>query len=162
MSTIEVTYQPKLADLLYAARVVEGETWKRSSRIAAILLALLGGLSVYWGEPLWAVGLCGVAVAEWFNLLPLSVIAIYFQQRGNQKFREHYTLRLSPEELFFESRSIKTSLKWDIYTRFWETDRAFILSMGSGAPSVIPKAAFSTAADLDAARDLLGSVIPTG
>lgn len=156
---IEVSYRPQLKDVLHAARVAEGETWKTASRVTAAILCLCGVWFVFWGFPRWAVLWFGLAVAEWFNLLPLSVLVAYLEFKRNPKYRQQYDLILSPEGLSFRTDTVSSELKWEHYSRFGETKTAFVLSYGPGVPTVIPKAAFVEQTDCEAARTLLKEVV---
>jgi hypothetical protein len=155
VKAIRISYQPRLADVLHGARLAEGEAWKTMSRVAAILLVLLGGVFVYWGFPGWAGVWFAVAIAEWFNLLPLSVVVAYFEFRRNPKYRQRYELTLSPEALYVTTDTVSSIIKWDHFSHLWDTSKAFVLCSGVGIPAVIPKAAFTNAVDLEAARTLL-------
>ena len=96
---IDISYRPTLQDVLHAARLAEGETWKTSSRVAAILLATAAAWLFYWGMRAWAILFMSLGVAEWFNLLPLSLVAAYVEYRRNPKYRQEYHLTLSEEHL---------------------------------------------------------------
>lgn len=159
MREIQVSYQPQLADALHAARVCEGETWKTGSRIVAVLLGSLCGVFLYWGFPIVAALWGLLALVEWFNLLPLSTLVAYIEFKRNPEYRDRYDLTLSPEGLRFQTNNIASTLKWNLYARYWETEKAFVLSYGRGVPTVIPKAAFSSPADLEAVKALLSEVI---
>jgi YcxB-like protein len=107
----------------------------------------------------WAVPWLVLAAVEWFDLLPLSVLIAYIEYKRNPKYREQYDLGLSPDGLSFRTSTVSSVLKWSLYSSFWETNRAFVLSYGRGIPTVIPKAAFATPADLDAARTILQAAV---
>jgi hypothetical protein len=156
---ITVSYDPTLRDVLHAARVAEGTMWKRTSRIVAAALVLFAVWCAYcelWG---WAALFAGIAVGEWFNLLPLSVLVAWLEFRRNPKWRQRYHLTLSPDHLAFRTETIESKLRWENYTAFSETPHAFVLSYGLGSPTVIPKAAFKDDAERDAARRLLTDVV---
>jgi hypothetical protein len=159
MGEIAVSYKPTLGDVLHAARVAEGESWRTSSRVVSVLLGLCGVAFVYLGFGWWAVLWLALGAAEWFNLLPSWVLVAYVEFKRNPKYRQEYHLSLSREQLSFRTATIDSKLKWEHYTRFWETHRAFVLSSGTGLPTFIPKAAFAGDAERDAARELLTSVI---
>ncbi len=156
---IRVSYSPQLGDVLRAARIAEGLMWKNLSRVVAIILALPGGWFVYWGYHGWATVWFALAAAEWFNLLPLSVLVACIQFKRNPKYRQRYTLVLSPEAMLFLTDTIRSELKWAHFTRFVETKQTFVLLSGAGLPTVIPKAAFSDDADRNRTRTLLETVV---
>jgi hypothetical protein len=139
--------------------VAEGETWKTASRVAAILLGICAAGFFYLGLRGWAIVWLALGVAELFNLLPLSVLVAWVEFRRNPKYRQEYHLTLAPEHLAFRTATVESTLKWEHYTRFWETSRAFVLAYGRGVPTVIPKAAFADDADREAARALLTNVV---
>lgn len=159
---ISVSYYPTLGDVLHAARVAEGETWKTASRMAAVLLAACAVGFFYWGSPGWAMLWLALAVAELFNLLPLSVLTAWVEFKRNPKYRQEYHLTLSADHLAFRAATVESTLQWKHYTRFWETNRAFVLAYGAGVPTVIPKAAFADDAEREAARALLTEVFEKG
>jgi hypothetical protein len=155
MPDVSVSYRPALRDVLHAARFAEGENWKSASRVAAFLLVCCSLAFLWWGFPGWAALWFTLAVVEFFNLLPLSVLVAYMEFRRNPKYRQEYHPTLSPETLAFQTDTISTVLKWSHYTRFWETERAFVLASGQGVPTVIPKAAFATEAEHEDVRTIL-------
>jgi hypothetical protein len=159
MADIAVSYRPTLGDVLHAARVAEGETWRTSSRVVAVLLGVCAVAFAYFGLNGWALLWLTLGIAEWFNLLPSWVLVAYVEFRRNPKYRQEYHLSLCPEHLWFRTETIDSKLKWEHYTRFWETKRAFVLSCGTGVPTFIPKAAFADDAERKAARALLTDVI---
>ena len=156
---IAVSYRPTLSDILHAARVAEGEAWRTSSRVVAALLCIVAGATFYSGFPWWAVLFLTLAVVEWFNLLPFAPVVAYLEFKRNPKYRQQYNLTLSPDGLSFTTDTVSSVLKWSHYTRFWETERAFVLSYGVGVPTVIPKAAFASNIDLNDARTLLAGTV---
>jgi hypothetical protein len=156
---ISVSYQPSLRDVLHAARVAEGATWKTPSRVAAVFLLAFSVVFFYWRIPGWGILFLALALAELFNLLPMSALAAWLEFKRNPKYREQFHLTLTPEHLAFRTTTLESTIKWEFYTRFWETNRAFVLAYGRGVPTVIPKAAFVADADRQAARELLTEVV---
>jgi hypothetical protein len=159
MTELSVSYRPVLRDILHAARIAEGENWWTASRVATGLLSLFGAALFYLGFRWWSALWFGLAIAEYFNLLPMSVLVAYIEFKRNPKYRQEYHLTLSPETLSFRTETISTVLKWSHYKRFWETERAFVLASGEGVPAVIPKAAFATEAECNRARAILQDAI---
>jgi hypothetical protein len=159
VTEINVSYRPTLGDVLHAARLGEGEMWKTASRLAAgVLFACAAGF-FYVRMPVWGTIWLALGLAELFNLLPMSVPVAYLEYRRNPKYRQEYHLTLTPEHLAFRTETIDSTLRWEHYSRFWETKRAFVLAYGAGIPTIIPKAAFASQADLDAARAVLADAI---
>lgn len=156
---IRVSYSQQLRDVLHAARIAEGLMWKNASRLVAVVLTVFGGWFVYWGYYGWATMWFALGVAEWFNLLPLSVLAAYIQFKRSPKYRQRYTLVLSPEAMLFLTDTSRSKIKWAHFTRFVETKETFVLLSGVGLPTFIPKGAFSDDADRNATRTLLESVV---
>ncbi len=158
-TAITVTYKPVLADTLHAARVADGELWKTSSRVVATVLVITAGLMWHWGSTGWAVGFLAFGLAEWFNLLPVAVAVAWVEFHRNPKYRQQYTITMGPDGLLFSTATVRAEIAWSFYRHFWETDRAFVLSYGSGLPSVIPKSAFKSDEELALVRALLGSQV---
>ncbi len=159
MPEIRVSFQPQLREVLHAARLYEGAIFKTWDRLAALLFASLSGLYLVRGSPIVAAVWGTLALVEWFNVLPFSVLAAYIQFKKNPTYRQFYDLTLSPDGLRVQTKGITSMIEWNLYSRYWETDRAFVLSYGFGLPTVIPKSAFASAADLEATRALLSDVI---
>jgi hypothetical protein len=156
---ISVSYRPSLADVLHAARVAEGENWKTPNRVAAILLFIGSGVMLYLGFVVWAVIFLILTAVELFNLLPLSVVVAWIEFRRNPKYCNEYHLTLAPEHMRFQTGTVDSTLRWELYSQFWETKRAFILAYGPGIPAVIPKQAFADDREREVVRSLLKRVI---
>ncbi|MCM2258396.1 MAG: YcxB family protein [Vicinamibacteria bacterium] len=153
--SITLTYQPLLSDVLHSARLAEGALWRTSSRVVAALLAVAAVLMWYWGAPGWALGFFLLSIAEWFNLLPLAVAVAWLEFHRNPKYKQQYSITLRPQGLLFVTEAVRSEIGWNFYRRFWESDRAFVLSYGQGLPTVIPKSAIKGDADLGTVRALL-------
>lgn len=154
-----VTYRPSQADLVHAARTWEGRHWKTARYVVAAALCACGsflvvGAGLWWGAQFVIVGLL-----EAFNLLPAAALRAMIEFRANPKFREEFQLTLTPESLHFRTATIDSTLKWTLYSEFFETDRAFILAYGKRMYTVIPKRALDNDSQSCEIRELLSCAI---
>jgi hypothetical protein len=115
---------------------------------------LLVGAGRWWGAAFALAGLL-----EAFNLLPAAVLGAVLEFRANPKFREEHQLTLTPESLRFRTATIDSTLKWELYSHFFETGKAFILVYGKRMYTVIPKRALHGDAQLGELRQLLARAI---
>lgn len=160
MSEVHVTYQPRLRDVVHAARITRRNIFRRWDRVVALALAGFALFSLYRGA-LVTTGVCAaLAVVEWFDLLPMSALVAYVRFKMDARYRQPFDLTLSSAGLQFRTRGITSQIEWTFFTRYCETERAFVLSHGGPLPTVIPKAAFSTEAELNETRAILSAGLP--
>lgn len=157
-----ITYQPAFGDLLHAARAWEKDNWNLVNKIVAILLFICGISCIYFGLYLWAPVFVALGTVEMFNLFPSSIIRAFLEWSSNPKFKEQYVLTLTPEDLHFERATINSTLKWTHYSRFFETEKAFMLVYGKRMYTIIPKRALSNLQQTDELGTLLSSVLEKG
>lgn len=74
--------------------------------------------------------------------------------RSDPKFRDEYFLQFSEDGIQFKTAQIDALIQWSLYTKVLENDRFYLLVYGKNMISVIPKRAFSSAAQ-EAAFDAL-------
>lgn len=76
-----------------------------------------------------------------FSLLKGSIFCkIRFTK--DKKFNEEYEIVFSDLGLHFKTVSINSEIKWDYYTKAWETQKFFYLFYGKDVFSLFPKRAF--------------------
>ena len=154
---IELVFDNLLADQLAASRLYYRSTvfWKLG-RIVAVILACVGTY-LTWKEGLlwWTLIWFPLAVGEWFNVISLRPLQIWWWCKHNPKFLETYHLTFSPVGIQFRTESIDSLVKWTHYTHMLEDDRLCLLVYGSHLYSVIPKRVFGSEATLDQFRALV-------
>ena len=74
--------------------------------------------------------------------------------RSDPKFKDEYFLQFSEDGIQFKTAQIDALIQWSLYTKVLENDRFYLLIYGKNMISVIPKRAFSSAAQ-EAAFDAL-------
>jgi hypothetical protein len=86
------------------------------------------------------------------------------QFRGNPKFRDEYSLTFSDEGIRFKTRSIDSSVAWDLYTEVVENDRFYLLIYGKNIASfsIVPKRSFRDSMQEAAFREMLGRHLALG
>jgi hypothetical protein len=155
-----ISYRPTQADLIHAARAWEGRHWRAARYVVSAALFACGSFLLILGAQRWWGGVFVlIALLEAFNLLPAAVLRAMIEFRTNPKFREEFELTLTPESLQFRAPSIDSTLKWTLYSSFFETGKAFILVYGTRMSTVIPKRALGNDAQLRELRELLSSAI---
>ncbi|MEW6351561.1 MAG: YcxB family protein [Thermodesulfobacteriota bacterium] len=123
--------------------------------VAGLGGGLLGG-ALMGDSIVWIVLIVASAV------LLLGVAAAHFliprlRFRRDPKLRDHYTLVFSEQAISFRTAHIESQIAWKLYTHGWDTPDFYVLFYGTHSFSVIPKRAFSSAAQEDAFRLLLKS-----
>lgn len=158
--SIALTYRPTQSDLIHAARAWEAQHWKAMRYIVAAGLFLCGAyllnLSCGWGAIFMLLG-----VLEAFNLMPAAVLRAVWEFRSNPKFQEEFHVTFTTESMHFITESIDSTLKWSMFSKVIETNKAFILVYGKRMYSVIPKRAMDSESKVLEFRELLSKVIGT-
>jgi hypothetical protein len=154
-----ISYRPTQADLVHAARVWEGRHWKVARYVVAGTLIACGAFLLVAAGRWWGCAFVLVGLLEAFNLLPAAVLGAVLEFRANPKFREEHHLTLTPESLRFRTTTIDSTLKWTLYSHFFETGKAFILVYGKRMYTVIPKRALNGDAEVGELRQLLAGAI---
>lgn len=132
-------------------------------RLTSGLLAIAGAFLLLQGSHLaWSVAFLLVSVIEWFDLFPAWAARGWLEYKWNPKFKDEYTLTVTPEHLRFKTSTIETTVKWDHYTKVVETDRIFVLVYGKQMYSVIPKRALPGEEEVRTLRNLLNQCIAPG
>ena len=122
-------------------------------KVIAILLLLVGLTGIMTaGLHWWTVALIALAPVTWYNLL--SALRFYLTFRSNPKYREHYDITFSQEELHFKTATIDSQIQWTLYHQLLEDEQLFVLVYGKWMYSVIPKRAFTDTAAQNTFREL--------
>ena len=101
--------------------------------LAYLILSSLGWFSI-------VLLTCAVLFAGFIGLQYLYVPVVNF--RKTPKFQEEYHLSFTGEGIFFETATIHSELKWDIYTGFWESEDCYYLVQEEHIYTILPKRAF--------------------
>lgn len=80
--------------------------------------------------------------------------------RSDPKFRDEYLLQFSDEGIHFKTAQIDALLQWSLYNKVLEDERFYILVYGKNMISVIPKRAFTSAAEETAFDEMLRRNLP--
>jgi len=154
-----ITYRPTQADLVHAARAWEGRHWRAVRYVVAAVLVACGSFLIVGAGSWWGGVFVLVGLLEAFNLLPAAVIRAMIEYRANPKFHDEVQLTLTPDGIHFRTSMIDSTLKWTLYSDYFETDRVFILIYGERMYTVIPKRALDGDAQVHEIRELLSSAI---
>lgn len=86
------------------------------------------------------------------------------QFRGNPKFRDEYSLTFSDEAIRFKTRSIDSSVAWDLYTDVIENENFYLLIYGKNIASfsIVPKRSFRDSMQEAVFREMLGRHLVLG
>ncbi len=80
--------------------------------------------------------------------------------RSDPKFKDEYFLQFSEDGIQFKTAQIDALIQWSLYTKVLENDRFYLLIYGKSMISVIPKRAFSSAAQEASFDALLRTKLP--
>ncbi len=81
--------------------------------------------------------------------------------RSDPKFKDEYFLQFSEDGIQFKTAQIDALIQWSLYTKVLENDRFYLMVYGKNMISVIPKRAFSSAAQEAAFEALLRTKLLT-
>lgn len=84
---------------------------------------------------------CAVLFAGFIGFQYLYVPVMTF--RKTSKFKDEYHLTFTEEGILFETDTIHSELKWDVYTIFWESEDCYYLVQEKHVYTILPKRAFS-------------------
>lgn len=161
---LELAFDNVLAEHLAAERLYYRSTrfWKLDKLVAVALVSFGGYLTYTVGLRWWSVIWFPLAIAEWFNLLSLRPVQVWYWFKHNPKFRETYHLTIDEDALYFRTRSIDSRVQWDHFSSLLENNTLCLLVYGTRMYSLIPKRAFKTEAELGAFRALVSAKIGRG
>jgi hypothetical protein len=124
--------------------------------VSAVMLVFAGGMLLYLDREAaagWIAGVLGIVFLAGHALNRLRVRALW---KAHADGIATVRLSISEEGLVGRSGSTETRSAWDAIKDAHEGPHCFILYQTAVAFSVIPKRAFTTSADLEAFRELLG------
>jgi hypothetical protein len=75
--------------------------------------------------------------------------------RNEPKFRDEYFLNFSSEGIVFKTKHISSTLEWNHYIRFNESEKVYYLVYGQFMLTIIPKSAFKTKKDEEEFKRIL-------
>lgn len=84
---------------------------------------------------------CAVLFTGFIGFQYLYVPVLTF--RKTPKFNEEYHLMFTAEGILFETATIHSELKWDTYTKFWESEDCYYLVQEEHIYTILPKRAFA-------------------
>ena len=148
MESVELNFKYTEEEYLAAARLLLWRSKETLIRLVASYILISFGLVLLLllidlGLPLWVpislILLVGIAL---FYGILFDFPRRYF--RGDPKFRDEYSLSFSDEGIGFNTRSIKASVAWSLYTGVIENKSFYLLIYGKNIASVsiIPKRVF--------------------
>jgi hypothetical protein len=73
----------------------------------------------------------------------------------DKKFNEEYEISFNDQGIHFKTTSINSEIKWNFYTRVWETQKFFYIFYGKDIFSLIPKRAFKKDENITEFRELV-------
>lgn len=145
---ITIEFDHRLDEHLRARRLYYRETsaFARADKVVAILLAVLGLVSVSlvgprWWSVIWFV----LAPLEWFDLLSIEPLVVRYMFKRSAKFQERTTLSFSEERIHYKTASIDSALAWSVFTGLVEDDELFLLPYRAPRTyAIVPKRAFAS------------------
>jgi hypothetical protein len=156
---ITIMYRLTRGDLVEAVKLWE----RRHTNIVRLLIGLMMGLggTINFVRGFHVFGLILVLIGLIFaiNLVPFSVLAARAQWRANPQLHEEFQLTLTPEQLHFKAVTFDSTLQWECYSKYYESDSVFLLVQGKRMYNIIPKRAFTSREQIEEMRSLIASAI---
>jgi hypothetical protein len=156
---ITITYRLTRGDLVDAVKLWE----RRHTNIVRLLIGLMMGLggTINFVRGLYVLGLILVLIGLVFaiNLVPFYVLAARAQWRANPQLHEEFQLTLTPEQLHFKAVTSDSTLHWECYSTYYESENIFLLVQGKSMYNIVPKRAFRSPEQIEEMRSLLASAI---
>ncbi|MGE5657476.1 MAG: YcxB family protein [Actinomycetota bacterium] len=124
--------------------------------IGSILFFLIGILSIIF-NPAEGMGYCFVVLGIFY--IPLIKLINRYQLtrlwKSQPSIREPISLEVNEERINFKSPAFESNVKWQVYTKFRETKKLFMLYQSHHLFNILPKRAFVSNEQLDQFRELL-------
>lgn len=73
----------------------------------------------------------------------------------DKKFNDEYEINFNDQGIQFKTVSINSEIKWDFYSKVWETQKFFFLFYGKELFSLLPKRAFQNNENVIEFRELI-------
>ncbi|MFB2894611.1 YcxB family protein [Aerosakkonemataceae cyanobacterium BLCC-F50] len=124
--------------------------------IIAIFFFILGLLSIIIipAEPssyiFLVLGICYIPLVKLIERYNLARI-----WKSQPSIREPITLEANEEGITLKSTLFESNIKWQVYTKFVETNKLLMLYQSNQSFNLLPKRAFSTNEQLNEFRELL-------
>ncbi|MEG4009861.1 YcxB family protein [Microcoleus sp. Pol11C1] len=152
---MKLEYQLTLNDYLEAS---QGHLKSQSFLlwIFSILFFLIGLLCIIINPADWT-GYClfvgGIFYIPLIKLNQRYQLARLWKSQPN--LREPTTLEFNEEGIIYKTFSVESNIKWQLYTKFRETKKLFMLYQFPHVFNILPKRAFMSNEQLDQFRELL-------
>ncbi|GHV89479.1 hypothetical protein AGMMS50267_18390 [Spirochaetia bacterium] len=157
MEDIYIEYLPKLNEHLEAYSLYESKTHlKIIDKVVSILLIVFGviilSMSLIYGfsisNIMIAILLMVIGIADFMGFIDFGKIVISIQFKNNNKLKDIQKIKFRDNGLEYETKGIKSNIKWELYTKYYEGENIFILIYGNRLYSVIPKYALNNKLEL--------------
>jgi len=156
-STINLSFRYSESDYVRALRAHYASHLRLRADIVVIIV-LLGAGGYLWRSPGYRwFGVTGVVLAVVFAVILVAAFMIIppLAFRREPKFRDDYSLSLSPEGIHFHTAHIDSQLQWSMYSRAVIDAHSYVLYYGSRQFTLIPKRVFQSAEQQQAFEQLL-------
>lgn len=156
MNNIKIAFKYTRPEYVSAVRSFLFAT-RKLRKFDFVILAICAVMSVYYlissYSALSLVFFIVVVIA--FLLYAWSYIFMpLYVYKSTAKLHEDYRLEFSAEGIAFNTQTIDSHLKWDVYRNYLENERFFYLMQTANVYTVIPKRVFGDEAQLEAFRTL--------
>ncbi|HYY59164.1 MAG TPA: YcxB family protein [Pyrinomonadaceae bacterium] len=122
---------------------------------AFLLLALAFTFFAAINEAAMSLFLLSTGMVLFVFVLALFLVFPRQRFRSDPKYRDEYSLEFTEDGIHFVTEQVDSRLNWSLYNRVLENESFYVLVYGKGMISVIPKRAFTAAAQEKAFRSLL-------
>lgn len=156
---ITITYQLTRGDLVEAARLWDRHRANMANLVFGLVMCLVGAANLIRGFYVIGVILPVVGLAVATNFLSFSVLGAYSQWRANPQLHEEFQLTLTPEQLHIKAVTSDSTLQWECYSKYYESESVFLLLQGKRMYNIIPKRAFTSPEQMEEMRSLIASAI---
>jgi len=166
MEPIKIEYYPQLkeyfeANSLYNSNTIHGKIDKFASWVFMILGIMLILASVilkyHFVYIILAILSIAFGILNLFGCIDVEKIVIMIQFKNNRKLKGVQKIIFTGSGMEYETQDIKSTINWNIYSKYYEGENIFILIYGKRQYSVIPKYKFENR--LDDFRKLLNENI---
>ena len=127
---------------------------KAITKTSMIILGLYLPFSIWYlfSTNYSAISIVSVCVALLATALGCMVYFYIPISRYKQttKFQEEYNLTFSAEGIHFQTASINSGMKWDVYTELWDCGDYYFLVQGPRVYTMLPKRVFAKEAEQEA------------
>ena len=161
MESVELTFAHTEQEYLAAVRSLYFHSKEAVVRLAIFFVSsvvVLLGLSVVMGLslPVWLLfGFIVLIAVGGYHGLTIDIPRRVF--RGDPKYREEYRIVFSDSGIEFETKSIKASYAWSVYTKVVENQTFYLMLYGKNINqiTIVPKRAFRDSRQEATFRELL-------